>query len=122
MESYVECDGATTGAENHPFYNRIILSFDLDRSKLFVMGKETAGAVSSGGTLLGRSGSCRKGMAMTATTATATKTGKLSNDVLHEEPHALDAIFAPKTVAVIGATETQGAVGRTILWNLITNP
>ena len=35
---------------------------------------------------------------------------------------ALDAIFAPKTIAVIGATEKPGSVGRTIVWNLITNP
>ena len=34
----------------------------------------------------------------------------------------LDAIFAPRTVAVIGATEKPGSVGRTILWNLISNP
>ena len=34
----------------------------------------------------------------------------------------LDAIFMPKTVAVIGATEKPGSVGRTILWNLISNP
>ncbi len=31
----------------------------------------------------------------------------------------LDVFFAPKTVAVIGATETGGSVGRTILSNLI---
>jgi acetyltransferase len=34
----------------------------------------------------------------------------------------LDAIFRPKNVAVIGATENLGSVGRTIMWNLITNP
>lgn len=43
-------------------------------------------------------------------------------DVLKFEPNPLDAIFAPKNVAVIGATETQGSVGRTIVWNLISNP
>src|SRR5258707_13239950 len=43
-------------------------------------------------------------------------------DVLHFEPNPLDAIFVPKNVAVIAATETQGSVGRTILWNLISNP
>jgi acetyltransferase len=37
-------------------------------------------------------------------------------------PHGLDAIFAPKTVAVIGATDRAGSVGRTILWNLISSP
>ena len=35
---------------------------------------------------------------------------------------SLDAIFSPKSVAVIGATEKEGSVGRTILWNLISNP
>jgi len=35
---------------------------------------------------------------------------------------SLDAIFAPKNVAVIGATETPRSVGRTIMSNLITNP
>jgi acetyltransferase len=34
----------------------------------------------------------------------------------------LDAIFRPRTVAVIGATERQGSVGRAVLWNLISNP
>jgi len=43
-------------------------------------------------------------------------------DVLHFERDALRAIFAPKSVAVIGATEKTGAVGRTVLWNLISNP
>lgn len=35
---------------------------------------------------------------------------------------SLDPIFAPKSVAVIGATEKEGSVGRTILWNLLSNP
>jgi acetyltransferase len=35
---------------------------------------------------------------------------------------ALDAIFAPRSVAVIGASEREGSVGRTILWNLISTP
>jgi len=35
---------------------------------------------------------------------------------------SLGAIFAPRTVAVIGATETHGSIGRTVLWNLISNP
>src|SRR5262245_358232 len=30
----------------------------------------------------------------------------------------LDAIFAPKTVAVIGATDKAGSVGRSVFWNL----
>ncbi len=35
---------------------------------------------------------------------------------------SLDKIFKPNNVAVIGATEKQGSVGRTIIKNLITNP
>src|ERR1022692_838624 len=34
----------------------------------------------------------------------------------------LDVFFSPKTVAVIGATETPGSVGRTLLWNLVSSP
>ncbi len=45
-----------------------------------------------------------------------------AHDIYHYEPRALDVIFAPKNVAVIGATENPGSVGRTILWNLISNP
>jgi acetyltransferase len=45
-----------------------------------------------------------------------------AHDVLHYESQALDAIFAPKNVAVIGATESPGTVGRTVVWNLISNP
>lgn len=45
-----------------------------------------------------------------------------SHDVYRYEPRALDAIFKPKNVAVIGATESPGSVGRTVLWNLISNP
>ena len=43
-------------------------------------------------------------------------------DVLRFERDSLRAIFAPRSVAVIGATEKEGAVGRTVLWNLISNP
>lgn len=45
-----------------------------------------------------------------------------SHDIMHLEPSALNAIFAPKNVAVIGATEKVNTVGRTVLWNLISNP
>ncbi|PSN12065.1 acetyl CoA synthetase subunit alpha [filamentous cyanobacterium CCT1] len=36
--------------------------------------------------------------------------------------HPLDPIFAPRSVAVVGATERPGSVGRTVLWNLISHP
>jgi acetyltransferase len=44
-----------------------------------------------------------------------------SCDVLSPRRRTLGAFFNPKTVAVIGASETPGSVGRTILWNLMTN-
>ena len=35
---------------------------------------------------------------------------------------ALKPIFEPKSVAVIGATEKSGSVGRTLFWNLLSSP
>lgn len=51
-----------------------------------------------------------------------TKSGDPAHDVLGYERQPLDAIFRPETVAVIGATERVGSVGRTLMWNLISNP
>ena len=45
-----------------------------------------------------------------------------SNDPLRAPPSSLDAIFRPRSVAVIGATDKEGSVGRTLLWNLIRHP
>ena len=45
-----------------------------------------------------------------------------AHDVLGYERQSLDAIFRPETVAVIGATERPGSVGRTIMWNLVSSP
>ena len=42
------------------------------------------------------------------------------HNILRHGINALDVFFTPKTVAVIGATEKIGSVGRTILWNLIS--
>jgi len=36
--------------------------------------------------------------------------------------HPLQIFFSPRSVAVIGASEREGSVGRTLLWNLVTNP
>ena len=36
--------------------------------------------------------------------------------------HPLDTIFQPKSVAIVGATEKAGSVGRTVLWNLMSTP
>ncbi len=48
--------------------------------------------------------------------------GDPAHDVLGYEGGTLDAIFRPETVAVIGATERPGSVGRTIMWNLVSSP
>src|ERR1017187_738751 len=48
---------------------------------------------------------------------------KPSKKKLHRKGNQpLDVFFSPKTVAVIGATENTGTVGRTVLWNLVTSP
>jgi acetyltransferase len=39
-----------------------------------------------------------------------------------EPQSSLDAVFAPRTIAVIGATESTGSVGRSIFWNLKNGP
>ncbi len=56
------------------------------------------------------------------------KTGKYrpaqdkAHDVLRTEGHPLDAIFAPHSVALIGATDRPGSVGRAVLWSLVSSP
>jgi len=45
-----------------------------------------------------------------------------AHDLLRYERKSLDSIFYPKNVALIGATESAGSVGRTLMWNLISNP
>src|SRR5690348_11721319 len=40
----------------------------------------------------------------------------------YKQRHLLNAIFEPKSIAVIGATERPGSMGRTLLWNLISHP
>lgn len=64
-----------------------------------------------------------------------TKTGKIgkqvgkhrptqdkAHDVLRTEGHPLDAIFTPHSVAVIGASDRPGGVGRAVLWSLLSSP
>ncbi|HVY36373.1 MAG TPA: bifunctional acetate--CoA ligase family protein/GNAT family N-acetyltransferase [Polyangia bacterium] len=49
--------------------------------------------------------------------------GSLAYDVLRQgAAHPLDPFFRPRAVALIGATETRGSVGRTLLQNLIATP
>ncbi|HEY4183517.1 MAG TPA: bifunctional acetate--CoA ligase family protein/GNAT family N-acetyltransferase [Polyangia bacterium] len=44
-----------------------------------------------------------------------------AHDVFHLGRHPLESFFAPRSVAVIGATEKPGSVGRTLLHNLISS-
>ena len=44
------------------------------------------------------------------------------NSILRQKNQPLSVFFSPRTVAVVGATETHGSVGRTVLWNLFANP
>lgn len=44
------------------------------------------------------------------------------HDILTRRRHPLDLLFRPHSVAVIGASEAEGSVGRSILWNLISSP
>ena len=46
----------------------------------------------------------------------------LAHDVFRRARHPLDPFFKPRSVAVIGATETPGSVGRTVLANLVATP
>lgn len=43
-----------------------------------------------------------------------------SQNYVYNYPHPLDAFFLPRTIAIIGAKDTLGSVGRTILLNLMT--
>jgi acetyltransferase len=49
-------------------------------------------------------------------------TSERTYDILRSEYQPLNSIFAPQTVAVIGASDKENSVGRTLLWNLVTNP
>jgi len=49
-------------------------------------------------------------------------TNKSKKKTHHQRNQPLDVFFSPKTVAVIGATENAGTVGRTVFWNLVTSP
>src|ERR1700678_601677 len=45
-----------------------------------------------------------------------------SSDVDRSQAHPLDSLFMPRSVAVIGASERAGSVGRSVLWNLLSSP
>ncbi len=45
-----------------------------------------------------------------------------AHDIYQHKENPLDVFFEPSNVAVIGATEAPGSVGRTTLWNLMSTP
>src|SRR3954471_7360202 len=56
---------------------------------------------------------------MHATVSSDSQRVSSAHDILRQlGSHPLDTIFRPKVVAVIGATETRGSVGRTVFQNL----
>ena len=69
------------------------------------------------------------GVSETPATAVVGKTSKVSkaikelpSDVYKAETHPLDTLFSPGSVAVVGASERTGSVGRSVLWNLLSSP
>lgn len=59
---------------------------------------------------------------MPPTNALPSRTTDRAYDILRSERSPLEPLFQPRSVAVIGASERQGSVGRTLLWNLISHP
>ncbi len=57
-----------------------------------------------------------------STHRTTTPLPGMAHDVLSARSQPLKPFFLPRSVAVIGATESAGSVGRTVLWNLISSP
>ncbi len=61
-------------------------------------------------------------MEQVAQPAARMSTTDKAHDVLRTEGHPLEALFHPRTVAVIGATERPGSIGRRVLWALVSSP
>jgi acetyltransferase len=59
---------------------------------------------------------------MSATHPPASRTTDRAYDILRSERSPLEPLFRPRAVAVIGASEREKSVGRTLLWNLIRHP
>ncbi|MCU0772218.1 MAG: acetate--CoA ligase family protein [Verrucomicrobia bacterium] len=49
---------------------------------------------------------------------TSSQSGQAAANEAHASPKALAALFTPQSIAIIGATEKEGAVGRTVVENL----
>jgi acetyltransferase len=59
---------------------------------------------------------------MTPTASTLPAFHAPTHTVFHSTINPLEKLLAPKNVAVVGATEKPGSVGRTIVWNLLSSP
>ncbi len=53
---------------------------------------------------------------------TSKPSAESAHDIFRGRPHPLDVFFKPSNIAVVGATEAPGSVGRTTLWNLMSTP
>ena len=51
-----------------------------------------------------------------------TRVSDAVGEFLQSDIDALKSIFSPRSVAVVGATEKAGSVGKTVFWNLISSP
>src|SRR5687768_13090490 len=60
-------------------------------------------------------------MSLPATTRAPPAHGERVHDLLPARRPMIEAMFAPQSVAVIGATQRPGSVGRTIFENLLAN-
>jgi len=56
------------------------------------------------------------------TTTSTSDSNTISGGFWEKKLASLDAIFKPKNVALIGASEKKGSVGRTLLKNLVDSP
>jgi acyl-CoA synthetase (NDP forming) len=45
-----------------------------------------------------------------------------THDLVSDRRDRLGMFFAPRNVAVVGATDNPASVGRMVLWNLISSP
>jgi acetyltransferase len=55
-------------------------------------------------------------------TATGLSSENLATNLLAPKGGGLQSFFTPQSVAVIGASDKPGSVGRTLVWNLISSP
>ncbi len=52
----------------------------------------------------------------------ARPTTESASDIFRQRERPLSPFFSPNAVAVVGASESPNSVGRTLLWNLVSNP